>query len=137
MRLAMALRLFDMPVIEVQQCLYMKLFMRVIMVVLLSGALSGPVIAAGADGNAGGSYSKEDIEQMEQVVKSGKTVSLGKDGGWSISGTGTAAEDPESMLAKFEHLPGGKTAVAIGRKIISMYKEYLAKLEVYARDIGI
>lgn len=69
----------------------------------------------------------DEYEKMTKDLKEGKPLdAAGKK--FTLSETG-------DMLAKFEHLPGGKTAVAIGRKIIVMYREYLDKLMAFVREI--
>lgn len=97
--------------------------------------LSSPAVSSQNTGNGAGKYTKAEIEKMDQAVKSGKTVSLGKNGEWSVSGTG--GMDPGAMLARFERLPGGKAATKVGHRIISIYREYLEKLEAFVRNLGI
>lgn len=107
------------------------------MVLGLAGAiLSVPVLAVEKAGGLGG-YSQEDIAKMEKAVKDGKTISLGQGKEWTISATGEGAVDSEALLAKYEHLPGGKTMVAVARKIITMYRVYLDKIEAFADHIGL
>ena len=115
----------------------MRLIRGVMLAALIIGLFPATVFSSPEAGGGAGAYSKEDIEKMEQAIKSGKTVSLGKGNQWSVSGTGTGSDSAEAILAKFEHLPGGQTAVKIARKIISMYREYLDKIEVFAKNIGL
>jgi len=88
-----------------------------------------------SDATGKGGFSQAEIEKMDKAIKAGNTVTLKEGGNWTVSGTGTG--DYEAILAKFENMPGGKTATMLGRKIITMYREYLDKIEAFAKSIGL
>jgi len=62
--------------------------------------------------------SVEEKARLEEDIRSGGSIEFSQDG--KITSTGTGTE-----LTSLERLPGGKPMVAMGRKIVTIYREYL------------